>query len=54
MALGYRWSKRYVSLQTAILSAIQAALKWYGTKHPDSKRTRRVRMVARARRTRKA
>jgi hypothetical protein len=54
MALGYRWSKPYIPLASAILGAVQQALKGYGTKHPDSKRTRRSNIEARERRARKA
>lgn len=49
MSMGYRWSKKYVSLEHAIVTAVQAALKGYGIKHPDSKRTRRAKLRSRAR-----
>lgn len=54
MSLGYRWSKPNVPLETAIVWAVQQALKGYGVKHPDSKRTRRARMESRARKQREA
>ena len=50
MSLGYRWSKPYVSLEHAIVTACQQALKGYGVKHPDSKRTRRAKLRAKWRR----
>jgi hypothetical protein len=51
LAMWHQFGRR-PSLEAVLLYAVQQALKGYGKTHPDSKRTHRAKLEARARKQR--